>query len=527
MAFGYPQLYANGLNSNSQIRRSVDFIYQRGGTYEVVLTGTTLETSIELYVNLFSDDEKVGNMALVPFDTSLSGATYYYKFNIRPYQYLSNYVNTEHYQYYWLNDWDTTTQEINVEAPYPNGIKANFKYGYRYLSGGTYQNEWAGANPTNDLNHFTYLPEGVNLTGFTPSDYTSTGNYFDYQGGTFQFDNNFILPNYDQEIGTIIGTGFTTDTINLYNRVSPVSQYLMDYPTVPEQSETARFLTSSPRIQYIQSSENYVLWYLNGQTGDRMVIEADWALIEFYSGSNTLLSRYTQELNQSGTAYESPTGYTDTLKRFSLPCGPVDIDNLFTGVTWDNIAYYRVQLFYGLPTWNVDRLAIGPIGPVSEAFYFYLYDNCLPESTRLCWLNEQGGYDYYTFQSYRQDSKKIERQTYDNRYYATNIASPDRNVGRSVKTFDTNIEYQIVLESDYISIPQAQWLEQLFSSPQVYIMNADYISSIDRQDKIYKDLRPVQIISTDVDVITKKHKKLNKYRITIKSADSYFVAKGF
>jgi hypothetical protein len=258
-----------------------------------------------------------------------------------------------------------------------------------------------------------------------------------------------------------------------------------------------------------------------------MVIEADWALIEFYSGSNTLLSRYTQELNQSGTAYESPTGYVDTLKRFAFPCGPVDIDNLFTGVTWNDVAYYRVQLFYGLPTWNANRLATGPIGPVSEAFYFYLYDNCLPESTRLCWLNEQGGYDYYTFQSYRQDSKKIERQTYDNRYYATNIASPDRNLGRSVKTFDTNIEYQIVLESDYISIPQAQWLEQLFSSPQVYIMNEDYISTIDRQNKIYKDLRPVQIISTDVDVITKKHKKLNKYRITIKSADSYFVAKGF
>lgn len=527
MSFGYPQLYANGLNSNSQIRRSVDFVYQRGGTYEVVLTGTTLETSIELFVNLFSDDEKVGNMALVPFDTSLSGATYYYKFNIRPYQYLSNYVNTEHYQYYWLNDWDETTQEINVEAPYPNGIKANFKYGYRYLSGGTYENEWPGANPTNDLNHFTYLPEGVNATGFTPSDYTSTGKYFDYQGGTFQFNNNFILPNYDQEIGTIIGTGFTAATLSLYNRTSPVGQYLMDYPTVPEQSETGRFLTSAPRIQYIQSSENYVLWYLNGQTGDRMVIEADFALIEFYSGSNTLLSRYTQELNQSGTAYESPTGYVDTLKRFAFPCGPVDIDNLFTGVTWNDVAYYRVQLFYGLPTWNANRLAIGPIGPVSEAFYFYLYDNCLPESTRLCWLNEQGGYDYYTFQSYRQDSKKIERQTYDNRYYATNIASPDRNLGRSVKTFDTNIEYQIVLESDYISIPQAQWLEQLFSSPQVYIMNEDYISTIDRQNKIYKDLRPVQIISTDVDVITKKHKKLNKYRITIKSADSYFVAKGF
>lgn len=523
MAFGYASLYGNGLNSNSQIRRSVDFVYQRGGTYEVVLTGTTLENSMQLTVEMFSDDVLVGNLALVPFDISLSGATYTYKFNIRPYNYLMNYVNTEHYEYYWLNDWDTTTQEINVEAPYPNGIKANFTYKYRYFNNGSYTGETVG----NDLNHFTYLPEGVNPTGFTPSDYTSTGKYFDYQGGTFQFDNNFIRPNYDQEIGTIIGTGFTADTISLYNRTSPIGQYLMDYPTVPEQSETGRFLTSAPRIQYIQSTENYVLWYLNGQTGDRMVIEADWALIEFYNGSNTLLSRYTQELNQNGTAYQSPTGYTDTLKRFSFPCGPVDIDNLFSGITWNDVAYYRVQLFYGLPTWNVNRIAVGPIGPVSEIFYFYLYDNCLPEDTRLCWLNEQGGYDYYTFQSYRQDVKQIKRTSYDNRYYATNISSPDRNMGRSTKTFDTDVDYEITLESNYLSTAMGQWIESLFTSPQVYIMNADYISPIDRQNKIYKDLRPVQVMSTSVDVLNKKHSKLNKYKITLSASDSYFVNKGF
>jgi hypothetical protein len=41
MGFGYTQLYANGLNSNTQLRRSADMIYQRGGTYEVVLTGDT------------------------------------------------------------------------------------------------------------------------------------------------------------------------------------------------------------------------------------------------------------------------------------------------------------------------------------------------------------------------------------------------------------------------------------------------------------------------------------------------------
>jgi hypothetical protein len=527
MSFGYPQLYANGLNSTSQIRRSVDFVYQRGGTYEVILTGTTLETTLQLVVDMYANDNKVGNMALVPYSTTLSGATYYYKFNIRPYNYLMNYVNTEHYQYYWLNDYTTTSIDININAPYPNGIKANLKYGYRYLSGTTYITEYT-TSPTNDFNHYTLLPESIDPTGFYPNLYKSTGPYFDYIGGTFQFDNNFILPNFDQEIGTNIGSGFTDNVLSLYNRFSPASQYLMDYPTVPEQSETGRFLTDAPRIQYIQSDENYVLWYLNGQTGDRQIIEAGFAVIQFYNASNTLIHTVNQDLRIAGTQYLSPTDFTDTLKRFALPCGPVDIQNLYySGVNWNNVAYYRVQLCYGLPTWNTDRLAVGPIGPISEIFYFYLYDNCLPENTRLCWLNEQGGYDYYTFQSYRQDTKKIEKRNYDSRYYATNLASPDRNIGRSNKTFDTNVTQEITLDTNYLSIPQSQWLEQLFLSPQVYIMNGDYISTIDRQNKIYKDLRPVLVTSTAVDTLNKKHNKLRKYRITLKTSDSYFVNKGF
>jgi hypothetical protein len=58
-------------------------------------------------------------------------------------------------------------------------------------------------------------------------------------------------------------------------------------------------------------------------------------------------------------------------------------------------------------------------------------------------------------------------------------------------------------------------------------MKGDYISEIDVNDKIYKDLTPVQVASTEVDTITKKHKKLNKYRITLKTANNFFVNKGF
>lgn len=529
MAFGYPILYANGLNSNTQLRRSVDMVYQRGGTYEVVLTGSTLETSIQLDVDLYGEDLKVGRMSLVPYSTLLSGSTYYYRFNLRPYDYMSNYVKTSHYSTYLLNNWSGTTVQNNINNPYPNKVKSNFKYGWRYTNstGGTIT-EYTLNTPSNDLDHFTDVPYCVTDTLFTPSGFTNTGEYFDYIGGQFQMaDNKYILPNYDQEIGTTIGTGITINS-DIYRRLSPMSTYMMDYPTLPEQSETSRFLTDAPRIQYIQSDENYVLWYLNGQSGDRQVIEADYAVINLYNSSNTLITGYTKELNFSGTTYASPTGYTDTLQPFSLPCGPVDITNLInTGQTWNSVNYYTVQLYYSYPTNSTSRASVGPVGPVSERFYFYLYDNCLPENTRICFLNQRGGYDYFTFKSYRQNSQKITTQSYDSRYFSTDLSTPDRDFGRTVKTFGTDVNQELVLESDYLSVPTGQWLEQLFTSPQVYEMRPDYVSPINSVNIIYKDLRPLQVLSTEVDTITKKHKKLNKYRITFKSADTFFSNRGF
>ncbi len=527
MSFGYPTQYANGLNSNSQIRRSTDMIYQRGATYEVILTGSSYQSSMELEVDLYSDDEKVGSMSLVPYDVTQSGSTYTYKFNIRPYDYLSNFVESEHYQYYWLNDWYTTNQDVNINNEYPNKIKANFKYGYKYYSGATLVTEYT-TSPTNNFNHYTDIPFCATSTGFTASDFISTGNYFDYVGGSFQMGREkFYLANFDQELGTVIGSGIDINTLDINRRLSPMSQYLMDYPSLPQMSETSRFLTDSPRIQTIQQKENHNLYFLNGQTGDRQVIEADYVVFEFFDENNTSVYYFEEQINFSGTTYSSPTGYTDNLRIFAIPCGPKDIENIFSSVNWSQVAYYTVQLFYAWPTNNTNRVTLGSVGPLSETFYFYLYDNCGPEDTRLAFLNQRGGYDYFTFTKFRQDVKKITRQTYNNRYYATNLASADRNVGRTVKTFDTNVEREFVLESDYLSEAYGDWLEQLFYSPIVYEMKDDYISPLDRQDKVYKDLRPIQILSTEVETINTKHKKLNKYRITCKYADGFFVNKGF
>mgnify|MGYP000261250067 CR=1 FL=1 len=526
--FGYQSLYSNGVNSNTQLRRSVDMVYQRGGNYNIVLTGDTFVSSMELDVDLYGYDSKVGRMSLVPFDIELSDGTYFYSFNLRPYEYMSNYIQSAHYSNYIQNNWSGTTIQNNINNPYPNSVKSNFKYGYRYVNstGGTVT-EYTENTPTNNLNHFTPIPNCISQTSFIPSGFTNTGYYFDYVGGQFQMGTDkYYLPNFDQEIGTTIGTGITI-TSDIYRRLSPMSTYMMDYPTLPEQSETSRFLTDAPRIQYIQADENYVLWYLNGQSGDRQVIEADFAKIDLYNSSNTKITGYTQDLNFSGTTYASPTGYTDNLKIFSLPCGPVDITNLInTGQTWDSVAYYTVQICYGFPTDSTSR-PNGPMGPLSERFYFYLYTNCQPQNTRICFLNQRGGYDYFTFKSYRQNTNKISTQSYNSRYFSTNVSTPDRDFGRTLKTFGTDVNQEMVLETDFLSVPTGQWLEQLFMSPQVYEMKPDYVSPINAANIFYKDLRPVQVLSTEVETITKKHRKLNKYRITLKYADTYFANQGF
>jgi hypothetical protein len=539
MSFGYP-VNTVGFSNNTQIRRSVDMIYQRGATYEVILTGTTYEESMELVVDLYNKDIKVGQMAIVPYDTSLSGATYYYKFGIRPYDYMSNYIESQHYNEY-RPAFNSFNLDVNVNrTQYKNITRANYKYGYRYYSGTTLVTEWTGATPTNNFYHNWQIPICFYTNPVAPywvnADCDITGQYFDYVGGQFQMDEHLILPNFDQEMGSAMTVGGVTGMIlptDYERNYSPASQFIFDYPRTPYQSEKSRFLTDAPRIQYVTENDSYSLYYLMGQTGDRKVIEADWVVYRYYNEDNTLIQARTTQLVSSSSTYgnfRAPTGFTDTLDIWSIPVGPADIQTIQPGGTPPNfsgVTYYTVQICGGYPTDNAIRNTTGPVVPVSEKFYFYLKDNCLPQNTRLAWLNNRGGYDYYTFTAYRQDTKKISRQSYDSRLYTTTTSSPDRDMGRTIKTFATDVEQEIVLETDFLSVPIADWLQQLFYSPQVYIMKNDYIPQVGPTSIVYKDLTPTQVLSTEVQTITKKHQKLNKYRITMKVGNNFFVNKGF
>ncbi len=542
--FNYPQIYSNGLNSNTQIRRAVDMGYQRGATYSITLTGDTYVPSMELVVDQYVNYEKKGRMSVVPFEITSEDYSnvWTYKFNVRPYEFLQNFLEAEHYKNYTGMNWSQTNSQINVDNSYKNSFQFNCLYGYRYTSGTTVVTEY-GDEPTREFDHYTDIPNCPNSTGYTASGFTNTGGDFTLVGGEFQMYEKFYFPNEDQEIGSVIGTGMTVNTLDTNRLLSPMSQFLMDYPEVPEKSQSSRFLTEAPRIQTVDVNDHHALYYLFGQTGDRQVIEADFAVFKFYDINNVELFRYDLDLQ-----HKQPGGTKTTLEVRKIPVGPRDIDTIYIenffngGSASSGVVYYTVQIqgSYGqwdpsppvLPLLNKDEM--GPIYPVSEKFYFYtsghpssIRRSCYPESTRLCFLNSRGGYDYFTFKAYRQDVKKISRETFDSKYYAPNYTQPDHSFGRSTKQFAQDVDREMVLESDFLTVEEGNWLEELFLSPQVYQVLPSFISPMGCQDTYYMDLRPLQVLSTEVETITKKHKKLNKYRITLKHADSWFSNKGF
>ena len=61
------------------------------------------------------------------------------------------------------------------------------------------------------------------------------------------------------------------------------------------------------------------------------------------------------------------------------------------------------------------------------------------------------------------------------------------------KQFAQDVDREVVLESDFLTVEQGNWLEDLFLSPQVYEMKPSFISPMGCQDEYYMDLSLIHI----------------------------------
>ena len=105
---------------------------------------------------------------------------------------------------------------------------------------------------------------------------------------------------------------------------------------------------------------------------------------------------------------------------------------------------------------------------------FVIKEECNYPITRLLFENKYGGFDAFNFDLVRRDSINIEKKSF--KFMPNRLDSAG---GLNYNTADrTNVNYniksstQIELNANWITEKQSKWLEELFTSPEIYIETA-------------------------------------------------------
>ena len=148
-------------------------------------------------------------------------------------------------------------------------------------------------------------------------------------------------------------------------------------------------------------------------------------------------------------------------------------------------------------------------------------DDCFGHKpTRLTWLNRLGAWDYYTFTKKSVKTVKSKRKNYQQLSGTWNEAEwiPKDHLG-GTKVFQNTTKESIELNTDYMDEATATWLEELFTSTEVYIINDFYDTNpgmnFTLARYIHKYIEPVVITSAKYTKKTNVVDGLITYKVTI------------
>jgi len=156
------------------------------------------------------------------------------------------------------------------------------------------------------------------------------------------------------------------------------------------------------------------------------------------------------------------------------------------------------------------------LNQVSQLYTFNVIDDDCKgfEKIRLTWLNRLGAWDYYSFT--KRNVRTVETQrtsykqisgTWNERKYKVHGFKGGQ------KTFRTRSKERLVLNSDFVTESECTWLEELFTSPEVYILNE--FSTDGSEGYINKYVQPVTVTSSTYTKQTRANDNLLQYTIEI------------
>jgi hypothetical protein len=145
------------------------------------------------------------------------------------------------------------------------------------------------------------------------------------------------------------------------------------------------------------------------------------------------------------------------------------------------------------------------------------------KAVRLAWQNVLGAWDYYTFNMKSKSMVKSKRKNYQQlgATWNENRWRPKDHLGGQ-KVFNNVATETLTLNSDYMDEKTAAWLQELFTSSQVYIIN-DFSSTnpsfaFSTATYIHKYVEPVVIKSGNYTKKTRANDGLIQYNIKVEKS---------
>lgn len=208
-----------------------------------------------------------------------------------------------------------------------------------------------------------------------------------------------------------------------------------------EDSES-RFLTSVPNSIKLTLDDYFTMKFIQGLSSGTGT--AKKLIVKTYDFANTLISTYT--LNNSFFG----SGVTRNLL-ITAPIGPLNISGFVT--LDENVNYYTAVI--------QDNSS----ADLSETKKFYVRPRCTKyKPYRFWWLNRLGGFDAMTFDLKSVRALDIIRNLFT-KLLPSSYEIGDR--GETVTSIDARSAYTVY--SDWMSEDEAVWLQELFTSPEVYV----------------------------------------------------------
>lgn len=256
----------------------------------------------------------------------------------------------------------------------------------------------------------------------------------------------------------------TTDYYGVINASLDFDEWAGQFRTMDDYTvlnSSKKFLTNAPNAQNVYSYTRAYLYFLNNTAAANA---ASYIKYIGYDSSNSIIAnvQFDTAYNENQRIQFVGVGYANVELITGSQPGFVQTTGTLPFITGNaGMAYYTVQLFD-----SSDQA-------LTETRRYNIAEDCnIGDTYQLVFQNKLGGYDTFAFRSFADKSYTVTtKDTFKKKLGEWNSTDYEYHpYQRATTQYNTIYKDKIIIKSDWITEDESEWLHELVTSPDVYMV---------------------------------------------------------